>query len=188
MTGTPSDEGIVEALSEFGDSDLDDLCDAAAKAIADGGGFGWLKPPQRHVMENYWRGVLMVPERGLFVARLDGVICGSAQLIRTARNNEAQSFASQLTAHFVTPWARRRGLGRRLVQAVEAAARAAGVGVLNLDVRATQGPAIALYESQGFSRWGTHPAYARVEGDIVPGHFYWKRLTPPSSGAEAASS
>jgi ribosomal protein S18 acetylase RimI-like enzyme len=189
MTGAPDDAGLIEALTEYGDTDLDDLCDAATKAIADNGGFGWLKPPQRHVMENYWRGVLMVPERSLIVSRLDGVICGSAQLVRTPRNNEAQAFAAQLTTHFVAPWARRRGLGRRLVEAVEEAARAAGIAVLNLDVRATQAQAIALYERVGFERWGTHPAYARVEGAIVPGHYYLKRLDPSKGlGVEAVTS
>src|SRR5256885_5362883 len=26
-------------------------------------GFGWLKPPPGQVLENYWKGVLLVPER-----------------------------------------------------------------------------------------------------------------------------
>ena len=36
--------------------------------------------------------------------------------------------------------------------------------------------AIALYETLGYRRWGTHPRYARVDGEIVPGHYYYKRL------------
>ena len=28
----------------------------------------------------------------------------------------------------------------------------------------------------GYVRWGTHPVYARVEGRIVPGHYYYKLL------------
>jgi len=50
--------------------------------------------------------------------------------------------------------------------------------VLNLDVRATQTSAIALFEGLGYTRWGTHPAYARVEGRTVEGHFYYKLLEP----------
>lgn len=173
--------GSVEALSEFAGTDLEDLCDAAHQAIVDGSGFGWIKAPPRHVMESFWRGVLLVPERRLFVARLDGVICGSVQLVRPPRNNEAQAFAAQLLSHFVAPWARRRGLGRRLVQAVEAAARGAGVEVLNLDVRATQTAAIALYEALGYERWGTHPAYAKVNTVVIPGHFFLKRFGPEAT-------
>ena len=173
----------VEALTSFRATDLQDLCDASDAAIAEGGGFGWVQAPPRHVMESYWRGVLLVPERRLFVARLDGTICGSAQLVHPARNNEAQAFAATLMHNFIAPWARGHGLARRLVVAVEDAAREAGFAILNLDVRATQSAAIQLYETLDYVRWGTHPVYARVKGEVIPGHYYYKRL---ASGDEAA--
>ncbi len=172
----------VERLAAFAGTDLEDLCDAAEDAIKAGGGFGWLAAPPRHIMEAYWRGVLLVPERNLFVGRLDDTICGSAQLARPPRNNEAQSFAAQLTSNFIAPWARGHGLAKRIVLAVEEAARAAGFDILNLDVRATQEAAIQLYESLGYRRWGVHPAYARVAGVTLPGYFYYKRL----AGEDAA--
>ena len=128
----------VERLSAFRGPDLHDLCDAADAAILDGGGFGWLKPPPRHVMETFWKGVLVVPERELFAARLDRTIAGSAQLVRPPRNNEAQSYVGQLTTSFVAPWARGHGLARSLTLVIEEAARDAGLRVLNLDVRETQ--------------------------------------------------
>jgi len=180
VTGTP--KTAVERLEAFSGTDLNDLCDAAEDAIKAGGGFGWLSAPPRHIMESYWRGVLLVPERRIFVARLDGTICGSAQLARPPRNNEAQAFAAQLTSNFIAPWARGHGLARRIVVAVEEAAHAGGFAVLNLDVRATQEAAIQLYESLGYVRWGTHPAYARVEGHTMPGYFYYKRLIPEDQG------
>ena len=168
----------VTRLEAFVGTDLEDLCDAAEAAIKADGGFGWLRIPPRHIMESYWRGALLVPERQVFVARLDRTICGSVQLARPPRNNEAQAFAAQLTANFIAPWARGHGLARRLVVAVEDAARAAGFAILNLDVRESQTAAIQLYESLGFECWGTHPAYARVNGEIIRGHFYYKRLAP----------
>jgi len=121
----------------------------------------------------------LVPERRLFVARLDGTICGSAQLMRPPRNNEAQAFAAQMMSNFIAPWARGHGLARQLVVAVEDAARALGFSILNLDIRDTQTAAIQLYESLGYERWGTHPVYARVDGQSLPGHFYFKRLDVP---------
>ena len=166
----------VEALNAFGGTDLADLCDATEAAILDGGGFGWLKPPPRPLLEAYWKGVLLVPERHLFVARLDGVVAGSAQLARPARNNEAQAFNAHLTSLFVAPWARGYKLGGRLVHAVEEAAREGGVEVLNIDIRDTQKVALRLYESLGYIRWGSHPAYARVNGETVPGHYFYKLL------------
>jgi ribosomal protein S18 acetylase RimI-like enzyme len=166
----------VEPLIALERTDLEDLCDAAEAAIKAGGGFGWLRAPPRHIMESFWRGVLLVPERRVFVARLDGTICGSAQLMRPPRNNEAQAFAAQMMSNFIAPWARGHGLARLLVLAVEEAAREAGFAILNLDIRDTQTAAIQLYESLGYERWGTHPAYARVDGETIAGHFYFKRL------------
>lgn len=169
----------VDRLDDFNDGDLAGLCDATETGILAGGGFGWLAPPPREVLERYWRGVLLVPERQLFVGRLDGTIAGTAQLVRPPRNNEAQAFAAGITTNFVAPWARGHGLARQLTVAVEDAARAEGFYFLNLDVRATQDAAIQLYESLGYVRWGTNPHYAMVDREIVAGYYYSKRLRPP---------
>ena len=157
----------VDRLTKYSGTDLDDLCEATESAITEGGGFGWLKPPPRQVLENYWKGVLLVPERRLVVGRLDGTIAGSAQLSRAPRNNEAQAFAGTLTSAFVAPWARGRGLGRGIVREIERLAREIGLAVLNLDLRDTQRAAIGLYEHLGYRRWGTHPVYAQVEGRVA---------------------
>jgi len=175
------DVAEVEALAG---SDLQDLCEAAEDAIGDGGGFGWITPPRRHVMEAYWRGVLLVPQRSLFIARFEGTIAGSAQLVRPTANAEARAFAVDLTTHFVAPWARRRGLGRRLIDAVEQTARGEGYLVVNLDVRETQDGAIALYERMGYRRWGTHPRYARVGGRYIAGHYYTKEIAAAAGEAK----
>jgi len=175
----------VERLERFRSGDLNDLCDAATAAIDEGGGFGWVEPPEREVMERYWKGVLVVPERSLWVGRLDGMIAGSAQLVRPPRNNEAQAHAVALTTSFVAPWARGYGVARQLALAIEAEARAAGFRIINLDVRETQAEAIALFESLGFVRWGRHPCYAMVRGAPVAGYHYYKPLDAraPSAGA-----
>jgi ribosomal protein S18 acetylase RimI-like enzyme len=169
----------VERLTQYTGTDLDDLCEATEGAILEGGGFGWLKAPPRQVLENYWKGVLLVPERRLVVGRLDGVIAGSVQLSRAPRNNEAQAFAGTVSAAFVAPWARGRGIGRGVVSELERLARELGLAVLNLDLRDTQRAAIGLYESLGYQRWGIHPCYAQVEGRIIPGYYYYKRLDEP---------
>jgi len=171
----------IERVTELANGDLHDLCDATEAAIRDGGGFGWLQPPEREVMETYWQGVLLIPERDLVVARLDGVIAGSAQLQRAPRNNEAQAQVGTLTTFFLAPWARGHGLARRLVQHVESLAIAHGLEVLNLDVRETQTRAIQIYEHLGFAHWGTHPCYARVNGDWATGYYYYKLLDAPAA-------
>src|SRR5579871_5760190 len=166
----------VEHLTQYSGTDLDDLCEATESAIVEGGGFGWLKPPPRRILENYWRGVLLIPERRLVVGRLDGVIAGSAQLSRAPRNNEAQAFAGTITAAFVAPWARGHGLGRGMIGEIERLAREMGLAVLNLDLRDTQKAAIGLFRSLGQSRWGTPSVFARLQNPIGPGHFYYKLL------------
>src|SRR3546814_10876884 len=53
---------VVEKVAALSDDELDELCEAAEKAILDGNGFGWLTPPPRRVLESYWRGVLLMPQ------------------------------------------------------------------------------------------------------------------------------
>jgi ribosomal protein S18 acetylase RimI-like enzyme len=172
----------VQALERFRGSDLHDLCDAALQAIRDGGGFGWVEPPVRETMERYWRGVLAVPGRHLFVGRLDDVIAGSAQLVEPPPNNEAQAFIATLTTSFVSPWARGHGMARMLVEAAEATARERGFEMLALDVRETQLAAIQLYKALGFTHWGTNPYYARVRGRFIAGLYFHKALQPMAEG------
>jgi ribosomal protein S18 acetylase RimI-like enzyme len=166
----------VERVETIDDDDLHALCEATHAAILEGGGFGWVNPPGRQSLETYYRGVLLVPERSLFLASVDGTVVGSAQLVRPPRNNEAQAFAASLMHSFVAPYARGHGMARLLTQTVEEAARSLGYQVLNLDVRETQAAAIRLYESLGYVRWGVHPNYARVGGKTVRGFYYYKRL------------
>ena len=181
MTGTVAPARPVQSVERavnLSDDDLAALCESADAAIIDGGGFGWVKSPGRMALERYFRGVLLVPERELFLARYEGVIVGSAQLVRPPRNNEAQAFGATLMHSFIAPYARGHGLAKELTERVEASARALGYQVLNLDVRETQEAAIALYESLGYIRWGVHPAYARVGGRTIRGVYYFKLLQP----------
>lgn len=173
LTATPSVDEITE---RFKSGDLHDLCDATEAAIKEGGGFGWLQVPQRDVMERYWKGVLVVPDRRLFVARLDGVICGSSQIVRPPRNNEAQGHSAQLTTTFIAPWARGHGLSKLLTLTLLRAAKASGIKTVNLDVRETQETAIALYRSLGFVEFGQHPHYAEVDGKVVRGTYFTRDL------------
>ena len=176
----------VELAETLNTNDLHDLCDAAEAAIKDGGGFGWLKPPPRHTLEAYWKGVLLIPERVLFVARLDGVIAGSCQIHKPPRNNEAQGFACNLTTNFLAPWSRGHGLARQLVEIAEQYGRKAGFRVLNLDVRETQRAAIRLYETLGYTKFGEHPYYAFANDRYVRGYFYYKDLAPLAPEANSA--
>lgn len=166
----------IEHVTSLSQSDMNDLCDATDEAIKDGGGFGWVKLPSRDILERFWTGVLAMPTRDLFVARLDGVICGTAQLIQPARNDEARAHVVHLTTNFIVPWARGYRLAKMLLEEVEKSAQASGFSVINLDVRETQEAAIKLYESNGYQKFGTHPNYAKIDGKTIQGFYYSKEI------------
>jgi len=138
--------------------DLNDLCDATDAAIEDGGGFGWVT----------------APTRDLFVARLDGTICGTTQLMLPPKNNEAQSHVVQLTTNFVAPWARGYHVSKQLLEAVEKHCLAEGYAVINLDVRETMTRAIDVYEAMGYEQFGLHPYSVRAKGETVKSRYYYK--------------
>lgn len=172
----PQELTEVVELQAFQGSDLDDLCKATVEAIVDGHGFNWIRPPAMSTLQAYWRGVLIIPDRTLFVARLSGEIVGTLQLIRPPSNNESGAFAIEVSTFFVAPWARGHGLARGLLVAAEQRAREEGFKSLEVSVRADREAAVALAEAYGFTRWATKERYASIDGKYLPGHFYVKYL------------
>lgn len=79
----------------------------------------------------------------------------------------------------VMPDWRRRGVAHRVLAAVFAAARHEGATKATLEVRASNAPAIALYERLGFVRSGTRPGYyTHPEEDAL---ILWRHnLDPPA--------
>ncbi len=166
----------VAEVERFGRGELSQQCEATEAAIRDGIGFGWLSPPPRQRLEAYWRGVILVPERVLFLGYVDGTLAGSVQLVKPSANFEAGQFAVHIDTHFVAPWARGHGLARELLETAETAARDAGFRVMHLDVRVSQKRAMKLYESCAYQRWGLLDRYHEVDGEMVAGAFYVKDL------------
>jgi ribosomal protein S18 acetylase RimI-like enzyme len=164
-------EYIDEQLSE---NDLNDLCDATDAAIEAGGGFGWVDLPARDILEAYWRGVVTAPTRQLFVARLDGTICGTTQIVLPPKNNQAQGHIVELTTNFVAPWARGYGLAKLLLEQVEKHCVDNGYAVINLDVREHKKNATQLYETMGYVQFGSHPYSVRVKDDTQISRYYYK--------------
>ncbi len=168
----------VERMTEFRHADLNELVQATEDAIRDGIGFNWMVPPGKDVLETYWKGVLVVPERVLFVGRIDGTLAASIQLVKPGASKETSSFAASLEAHFVAPWARGHGLAKNLLDSAEREARSQGFSVLKLSVRQTQEAAIQLYEESGYTCWGVLPTYEFVNAKMIAGKFYYKNLEP----------
>ena len=104
--------------------------------------------------------VLPAVQSGVYrvlVARIAGKIVGTVQLdLATPPNQLHRSEVRKLLVH---PDARRRGIARALMLAIEDQAREAGRNLLTLDT-VTGGFAESLYLSLGYVKVGTIPRYA----------------------------
>lgn len=93
------------------------------------------------------------PVEQALIAELDQAVCGFA----CVRIHRAVCYASpvgELTELYVEPQARRSGVGRALVQAAEALARAAGVEALLVATGFENTQAQQLYHHCGFKNEG----------------------------------
>jgi len=167
---------VIERITELNGADLEDLCEASNQAILDGNGFGWLTPPERSVQEAFWNGVVTIPVREVYVARLEGGIVGSGQLVKPFSNNEAGAHIAQISTFFIAPYARGHGLGIGLLSVIEQSAARQGFRILEVDVRETQTAAISLIENNGFEKWAVKKEYAWNGEKFVDGIYYKKNL------------
>jgi len=116
--------------------------------------------------------VLLQPDVRFLVARDEAGIaqgCGGLQL---------QGAAAELKRMYVRPGQRGSGIGRRLLEALEATARAEGVHVLRLETGIHQHEALRLYARLGFERCGPFGGYGPDPMSV----FMVRRLdaTPPA--------
>ncbi len=105
-------------------------------------------------------------DAGVFlVAYEEGRPVGCGALRRT------EPGAGEVRHVWVHPAARRLGLARRLLDALEAEAAARGLGVVRLDTHPALGEARARYERAGYTEI---PAYS--DRNVYAGHWFEKRL------------
>ncbi len=102
------------------------------------------------------------PRRPIWVEEREGTVEGWASL--TDFYGRPAYGATAEVSIYVAPEAQRRGVGRRLMEHVLAAAPAIGVTTLLGFVFGHNAPSLALIESYGFARWGTLPRVAILDG------------------------
>ena len=109
---------------------------------------------------------LAAPEVAFFIARCDGEIaaCGALRRLDGA--------SAEIKRMYVRPRFRGRGIGRAVLLALEAHARAEGIALLVLETGVDQPEALALYERHQFVRRERYGEYQ----DDPTSLFFEKRL------------
>lgn len=142
-----------------GDADVRDLAHLLCDAVDAGASVSFLAPFEIGEAEAYWREVLAkgTGRSAFLVARDEAGIAGSVQLHPSWAPN--QPHRGEIAKLLVHRRARRRGIARALMEAVEAQARALGFTLLTLDTKVGDA-AEQLYERSGWQRVGVIPGYA----------------------------
>ena len=157
---------------------LPSLSELLLDAVDGGASIGFLLPMSADVAENYWREVQFVVAKEtviLLVAYQNEQLVGTVQLaLITKPNGSHRAEVQKLLVHRK---ARRQGVGRALMQAIEQVAQTHSRSLLVLDTRLGD-PSEQLYRQIGYSRLGVIPDYARsTNGRLDDCVFFYKNLT-----------
>jgi len=146
-------------------------------AVEGNASVGFVQPLAESSLQAFWDDIaaeVEAGERSALAAEQDGRIVGSVQLAPCTKDNGRHR--AEVQKLLVHSGARRRGIARALMDAVEAHARAQGIRLLLLDTREASA-AESLYRRSGWTAFGTVPDYA-CDPDGTPADcvFFYKRL------------
>jgi acetyltransferase len=172
---------VIEALGvEAARREQAALVTLLTDSVDGGASVGFLPPLHESEAIAYWQSVLVAIENGsrlLWIARdPERAVVGTVQLDLESRPNGTHR--AEIMKLMVHTSARRRGIGRALMETAEAEARRRERTTLVLDTR--QGdPSELLYRSLGWTLAGVIPRYARsADGALDPSAFYYRLLEP----------
>lgn len=146
-----------------------------------GAGVSFVVPFSRDEARGYWRERILpgvrAGTRRVLVARWGARIVGTVQLDLAMPPN--QQHRAEVAKMLVHPDARRRGVARALMAALETVARSERRTLLTLDT-VTGGNAEPLYRSLGYFTVGVIPGYARASltPDLEATTIMYKELAP----------
>jgi len=159
--------------------DINMLAQLLHACVLGGAGVSFVTPFSIDEARAFWfESVLPVVRNGkrrVLVARAENRIVGSVQLdLDTPPNQQHRAGVTKLLVH---PEARRQGVARRLMLALEEMARAERRTLLTLDT-VTGSAAEILYRALGFEVVGVIPDYARaaLTTDLEATTVMYKRL------------
>ena len=177
-----SDNAIVIEQAHSLDGLTHGLGDLLADAVESGASVGFVAPFGPREAAGWWQSIAADIEAGrliLLIARDGDRIVGTAQL-RLAPLPNARHRA-EVAKVLVHRDARRRGIARRLLAAIEDVARREGRTLLVLDT-ISGSEADRLYRSLGWTEVGSVPNYAAMpDGALAPTTFFYRELDRKSS-------
>ena len=157
---------------------IEALAEVLIDCVEGGASVSFMLPLGRDKARAFWRGVadgVARGERALLVAE-DGAgrIVGTVQLVMAMPDN--QPHRAEVAKMLVHRRARRAGVAKRLMAALDEVAQAEGKSVLVLDT-VTGGAAERLYERAGWQRVGEVPKFALMPDGVSCGTtFFYKHL------------
>jgi ribosomal protein S18 acetylase RimI-like enzyme len=181
LAGVQIEEWRPDLPGSAVDRDVDMLAGVLHAVVHSGAGVSFIVPFSLDDARAFWHDKVLPGTRArtrrVVVARLDARIVGTAQIDLSMPPN--QQHRAEVLKLLVHPSARRRGIARALMLALEALALAEGRTLLTLDTW-TGGYAERLYQLLGYTTVGVIPRYAR--GSLTPGlepaTIMYKELTP----------
>jgi len=171
--------GIVTLDAAAIERHIGDLSELLTDAVNGGASVSFLAPLSRDDAAAFWRSVIPdVARNGRLVLAdmLDARVVGSVQCMFAAWPN--QPHRADIGKMLVHSSQRRKGRGRALLAAVEAAALQTGRSLLVLDT-VPNSPAESLYQSAGWTRCGEIPGFALLptaDRALAATVIYYKQL------------
>jgi GNAT superfamily N-acetyltransferase len=176
-----SDDPIIRSLDA---AEMDERIGALSGVLMDcvegGASVSFMAPLARQKADAFWLAVKDRVAAGtteVLIAELDGELVGTVQLVMAEPEN--QPHRADVAKMLVHRRARRRGIGRALMEAAEDLARAKGKTLLVLDTASDE--AERLYRGMGWNMVGRVPNYAlfpdRRPCDTI---IFYKQLAPSS--------
>jgi len=163
------------------DHDIDMLAEVLHAVVHGGAGVSFFVPFSLDDARAFWREKVLpgvrARTRRVVVARWGARIVGTVQLdFALPPNQQHRAEVAKLLVH---PAARRRGVARTLMLALEAIAQSEGRTLLTLDT-VTGSNAEPLYRSLGYVTVGVIPRYARASltPDLESTTIMYKELAP----------
>jgi ribosomal protein S18 acetylase RimI-like enzyme len=153
---------ILKLSAAEAEARLDELADLLHACVAEGASINFIHPYSQDDAKRFWTGKVLprIGETALtvLVAQADGRIAGSVQLDCDTPPNQAHR--ADIKKLLVHPDFQRRGIGRRLMGAIETEAAKRGRSLLTLDTRSGD-KGEPLYLSLGYIVAGIIPGYSR---------------------------